>query len=52
MINIKGLDPDRLKIDKDSYKNILLYHIRCVTVKDLGYAIIDSVNSSYLFINK
>lgn len=52
MINIKGLDPDKLKIDKNSYKNILLYHIRCVTVKDLGYALIDSVNSSYLLVNK
>ena len=27
MINIKNLDPNKIKIDEKSYKNILIYHI-------------------------
>ena len=27
MINIKGFDPSQIKIDKNSYKNIGIYHI-------------------------
>ena len=34
MINIENLDPDNIKIDEKSYKNII-YHIAHVTVKDL-----------------
>ena len=34
MINIKNFDPSLLKIDKKSYKNIDIYYIGYVTVKD------------------
>ena len=34
-----------------SYKNILIYYIGYVTVKNLSYIIISSVNSLYLNIN-
>ena len=44
MINTKNLDTNQIKIDKKSYKNILIYHIRCVTVKVFSYATIISVN--------
>ena len=27
MINIKNSNPDKIKIDEKSYKNILVYHI-------------------------
>ena len=27
IINIKNLDPDKMKIDEKPYKNILIYHI-------------------------
>ena len=33
MINIKDFDPNLLKIDKKSYKNIDIYYIGYITVK-------------------
>ena len=35
MNNIKNLDPNKVKVDKKSYKNILIYYIGNVMVKDL-----------------
>ena len=32
-INIKDFDPDNIKIDEKSYKNILIYFIGYVTIK-------------------
>ena len=29
--NMKSLDPNKIKIDEKSYKNVLIYHIGCVT---------------------
>ena len=52
MINIKNLDSNRIRIDEKSYKNILIYHIGYVTVKDLSYITISKVNPLYLIINK
>ena len=52
MINIKNLDPNKIKIDEKSYKNILIEHIGNVTIKDLSYAAVNSVNLLYLTINK
>ena len=43
MINIKNLYPNKIKIDK-SYKNILINYIGYVTVKNLNYAKIITVN--------
>ena len=37
MINKKNFDPNNIKLDEKSYKNILLYYIRYVTIKDLKY---------------
>ena len=34
MIYIKNVDPNKVKIDKKSYKNVLIYYIGYVTVKD------------------
>ena len=52
MINIKNLDPSKIKIDELSYKNILSYYIGYVTVKDLSYRTVNSENLLYLIINK
>ena len=37
MMNIKDFDPNLLKIDKKSYKNIDIYYIGYITVKDSYY---------------
>ena len=34
MIYIKNIDPNKVKIDKKLYKNILIYYSGYVTVKD------------------
>ena len=36
MINIKNFDSNLLKIDKKSYKNIDIYYIDDITMKDTG----------------
>ena len=52
MVNIKNLDPDKIKIDEKPYKNILIYHIGYVTFKDVRYATINSINPLYLNIDR
>ena len=53
MINIKDVNPDLLKIDKKSYKNIGIYYIRSITIKSISdYGSINSVNPLYLMIHK
>ena len=47
MINIKHFDPNLLKIDKKSHKNIDIYYIGYI-----GYVKSKSVSSLYLIINK
>ena len=37
MGNIKQIDSDLLKIDKKFYKNIDIYYIEYITIKDLDY---------------
>ena len=44
MINIKNLDPNKIKIDEKSNKYLLIYYIGYVTVKDLSYTKTDSVD--------
>ena len=44
MINITNFDPNLLKIDKKSYKNIDTYFIGYITMKDSDYVKIKSVN--------
>ena len=48
MINIKNFDPNLLKIDKTSYKNIDIYYIGYTTIKDSDYVKMNSVNPLYL----
>ena len=50
MINIKDFDPNQLKIDKKSYKNIRIYYIGYITMKNSDYVKINSVNPLYLLI--
>ena len=46
IIDIENFDPDNIKIDEKSYKNILIYYIGYVTIKkDLKFY---SVNPPYL----
>ena len=52
IISIKVFDPDKIKIDKKSYKNILIYYTSYVTIKDSKYVKIYSVNPLYLIFNK
>ena len=46
MINIKDFDPSLIKIDKKSYKNIGIYHIRYITIKSISDC--ENINSVYL----
>ena len=51
MINIKNVSSNLLKIDKKSYKNIDIYYIGYITIKDIGdYESIHRVNPLYLII--
>ena len=52
MINIKDFDPDLLKIDKKSHKNIDTYYIGYNAVKDCYYVKINSVNPLCLIISQ
>ena len=45
-------DPNNIKIDLKSYKNILIYYIGHVTIKYLKYVKINSVNLLHLIFNK
>ena len=44
IINIKDFDPNNIKIDESSYKNILAYYIAYVTIKYSKYVNINPVN--------
>ena len=52
MISIKNVDPNLLKIDKKSYKNIDIYYIGYITMKNSDYVKINSVNPLYLIIGE
>ena len=52
IISIKNFDPNNIKIDEKLYKNILIYYIGYLTVKDLKYVKINSVNPLYLIFSK
>ena len=52
MINIKDFDSNLLKTEKQSYKNIDIYYIVYITMNDSDYVKINSVNPSYLIIDK
>ena len=53
MINIEVFDPDLLKIDKKTNKNIDIYYIGYITIKNIDdYEYIYSVNPLYLIIGE
>ena len=52
MVKIKDFNPDLLKIEKKSYKNIDVYYIGLITVKDFDNVKINNVNPLYLIIGK
>ena len=52
IINIKDFDPNFLKIHKKSYKNIDIYYIVYITVKDSDQVKINSVNPLHLIISE
>ena len=52
IINTKNLDPNDIKIDEKSNKNILIYYTGYVLIKDLKYMKINTINPSYFIINK
>ena len=52
IINIKEFDPNNIELHENSYKNILIYYIAYVTIKDSKYVKINSVNPLYLMFNK
>ena len=50
IINVKNFYPNNIKTDEKSRKNILVYSIRYVTIKDSKYVKINSVNAIYLIL--
>ena len=52
MINIEEFDSNFRKIGKKSYKNIYIYYIGYITMKDSNYVKVNSVNPLYLIIDK
>ena len=51
-INIKNFEPNLLKIDRKSYKNIGIYNIGSITMKKIyDYENIYSINSFYFVVN-
>ena len=49
---LKKFDQNNTKLGEKSYKNILIYYIGYVTIKDVKYVKINSVNSLYLIFSK
>ena len=52
IINIKKFDSNDIKIDENSYKDIFIYYIGYVMIKDSKYLKINSVNPLYLIFRK
>ena len=52
IINIEDFDPNLLKVDEKSYKNINIYYIGYITIKDYDYVKIKSVNPLSLIISE
>ena len=46
MINIKNLDPNKIKTDEKSWRNILIYYIGYVIFNDVRYVKIHRTNPS------
>ena len=46
MINIKNFDPNKIKTDEKSWRNILIYYIGYVMFNDVRYVKIHRTNPS------
>ena len=51
-INIKNFDPNNIKLDEKSFKDILIYYISYLTIKTSKYIKINNVNLLYLIFSK
>ena len=51
-INTKNFDPNNIKINEKSYKNVLIYCIGYVAIKDSKYEKTNYVNLLYLIFSK
>ena len=49
---LNDFDPNNVKIDDKSYKNIHIYYIGYVTIKDFKYVKLKGVNPLYLISSK
>ena len=49
IINIKNFDPNNIRVDETSYKNIPIYYIRYVMINDSKKVKINSANPLYFF---
>ena len=52
IIRIWNFDPNKIKIEGNSCKSILIYYTGCGTIKKSKYVKINSVNALYLIISK
>ena len=52
IINVKNFDPGLVKTDKSSYKNIDIYYIGYITMRDSDYVKVNSVNPLLLSISE
>ena len=52
IISKNNSNPNKIKIDQKPYKNILIYYIGYVTMKNLRYVKINSVNPLHLMLSK
>ena len=52
IINIKHFDQYKIKINENSYKNIVIYYIGYVLINDPIYVKINSANPLYLIIDQ
>ena len=52
IIDVKNFDLNNIKIDEKLYKNILIYYIGYVTIKDSEYVKINSAYLLYFIFNK
>ena len=52
IINIINFNLNKIKIYEKSYKNILIYYIGYVTIKDSKYVKVNSINPLYINKNK
>ena len=52
IINIKNINSNNIKIDERPYKDILIYYIGYMKIKDSKYVKINSANPLYINFNK